>query len=524
MILRCLFVFFLTTTIAWGQDRTALIIAQSDYGDHRHAQAEASARSVEVALAHVGFRVSRFDNLDSKALQKSIDDYASSVPTGGLSIVYFVGFAGQYQSYQSKNEWWTYLQGAGKPQDTNRLDRQGLSLADVLKVLKEKQGARETLVVLDCCSTNPFQGSTHPAGLAPVPSEWLDPGMLLVTGAPAGTWSTAPHEGKTTPLGEAVAKECSAGHKLVELADAVEKSLNMKDRVAGGLVQGEPSVRPRTLASTRKFATSDEPPENPSPGEEWINGAGMVFCWCPAGSFVMGDDTASLPDLADNQPVEVTLSRGFWMGKYEVTQREYKRLRNRDCRDPLTAHPNAPFHNINASGAADFCKTLTEQERKSGRLSGNWTYALPTEAEWEYACRAGSSTPFAFGPDFSQLAEFGNVADASLSRDDSSIQYANTDLDDGIGGAMAIVGSYRPNAWGLHDMHGNVAEWCQDRYQSQLPGGVDPMVDIKSDYHVIRGGAWCSMPHYCASGFRNEARSNDTRNYIGFRVLLKEVR
>jgi len=168
-------------------------------------------------------------------------------------------------------------------------------------------------------------------------------------------------------------------------------------------------------------------------------------------------------------------------------------------------------------------KMIAGVEEKAGRIPSGWEYRLPTEAEWEYACRAGSTSKYSFGDSKSDLDRFANYADASLHRFDDSFYYCDLSGDDGVGKRPAAIGSYEPNAWGIHDMHGNVSELCRDGYESTLPGGTDPKADGRKGTIVHRGGAWCSTPEYCLAGFRHftvNSHNNGHVSHIGLRMVL----
>jgi formylglycine-generating enzyme required for sulfatase activity len=278
-----------------------------------------------------------------------------------------------------------------------------------------------------------------------------------------------------------------------------------------------------------EFIVSDQPREGSRAGQHWVNGLGMVFCWCPPGKFTMGLAESDSDATQDAEQVEVTLTKGFWIAKYECTQKEYYRIRQRGpLLDTAFIHRNAPLTNL-ADGSL-VVRTLNEAERKAGRLPAGWEYALPTEAQWEYACRAGSQGRYCFGDSESQLPRYANFADKSLYETSGTFYYASTNVDDSIGAHPTVVGNYLPNAWGLHDVHGNVSEWCRDYYNPKLPGGVDPFSAKQSDGHDIRslrGGAWCSTPQYCQAGFRNPKKHGvHSPNYpfAGVRVVLKQVK
>ena len=247
------------------------------------------------------------------------------------------------------------------------------------------------------------------------------------------------------------------------------------------------------------------------PGDE-RQAAGVKLCWCPPGRFTMG----SPPDEPERRPgedqVQVHLTRGFWIGKYEVTQGDWKRVVG-ELPGKLTAElpegNDLPVGNVNFSQTEEFCRKLTEMARKAGELPEGWEFRLPTEAQWEYACRAGTTTATAFGN--------------SLSRSQANFQGKpyNFGADDGPSlGKAARVGSYPANAWGIHDMHGNTFEWCRDWYHAKLPGGDD--LDLSSTparSRVRRGGAWTDDGWPCRSAFRLRFEPERGYDHIGFRVV-----
>lgn len=225
-------------------------------------------------------------------------------------------------------------------------------------------------------------------------------------------------------------------------------------------------------------------------GEERVV-VGVKLCWCPPGTFTMGSPRTEPERRPGESQVQVTITKGFWAGKFEVTQRDWKRIVGKlpgELTKELPEGDNLPVGNVNFAEAEQFCAKLTELGRQSGELPEDWEFRLPTEAQWEYACRAGTTTATSFGDRLSsRQANFkgkpynGAEEGPSLSR-------------------AASVGSYPANAWGLHDMHGNTFEWCRDWYHIRLPGGNDPdlrdamRTATKSEHgdisRVRRGGCW----------------------------------
>jgi formylglycine-generating enzyme required for sulfatase activity len=212
----------------------------------------------------------------------------------------------------------------------------------------------------------------------------------------------------------------------------------------------------------------------------------------------------------DESQVDVVFTDGFWLSKYEITQLQWRTLM-RDAPWFVDASvkrgSDYPATNIDFRSALNFCDKFTQQEHDAGRLPSEWEFRLPTEAQWEYACRAGSITAYAFGNDESKLADYAWC-------------YANTIS---VGERFAHeVGKKLPNAWGLHDMHGNVWEWCLDVHQEKLPGGIDPLVTHPAllANRVKRGGWWAARGFVCRSACRAFDAPATRSDELGFRLAL----
>jgi formylglycine-generating enzyme required for sulfatase activity len=243
------------------------------------------------------------------------------------------------------------------------------------------------------------------------------------------------------------------------------------------------------------------------------NGLNMALLWCPAGEFTTEGNKASVK----GDRVSVVLTRGFWLGKYEVTQAEWKQVMTTEpWTDPANLElvqvdgdeapqvgEKFPVTFVNWDDAQAFCRKLSERERAAGRLPAGWEYTLPTDAQWEYACRAGTDGRFSFGGDGSRLADYAWFA---ATRED----YAHP------------VGLKKPNPWGFRDLHGNVAEWCRDWYDETTRGGRDPEGTRRNQYRcrVTRGGSWSDGAQFCESAFRSGGPDETRATTIGFRVAL----
>jgi len=273
--------------------------------------------------------------------------------------------------------------------------------------------------------------------------------------------------------------------------------------VLGDLV---PLINPHRAVETRpRTNRGDEPTARRlTAGELMTNTIGMELVWIAPGKFTMGSSTLEQDHYKEEGPqTEVTLTKGYWLAKYEVTQAEYEAV--------IGSNPSKwkgqrlPVEQVSWTEAVEFCRKLTEKERVTGRLPAGYEYRLPTEAQWEYACRAGTRTRFGFGDSDEQL---GN--------------YAWYDANSGK--ATHPVGQKQSNAWGLHDMHGNVWEWCVD-WLGDYPGGhvIDPAGATSGSVRVERGGSWYHMPKFNRSAYRGRSGPASARASLGFRAALAPV-
>ncbi len=226
--------------------------------------------------------------------------------------------------------------------------------------------------------------------------------------------------------------------------------------------------------------------------------------WIQPGTFTMGSPANEPGRFSGEGPqTRVTISQGFWMGKHEVKQSEYLAVMGVNP-SLFTGELNRPVEQVSWYNATNYCGKLTTWERSAGRLSAGYVYRLPTEAEWEYACRAATSTRFSFGDDLgnANLVNYGWYSDNSA-------------------GQTHSVGQKLPNPWGLYDMHGNLWEWCEDWFGS-YPGGTatDPRGPSTGVRRIIRGGSWNHIAIFCRSAERADFWLDQGHLDIGFRVVL----
>jgi formylglycine-generating enzyme required for sulfatase activity len=220
------------------------------------------------------------------------------------------------------------------------------------------------------------------------------------------------------------------------------------------------------------------------------NSIGVEFVLIRAGEFQMGAPDGD----KDEQPVHtVRISKPFYLGKYEVTQAQWQAVMGGNP-SRFTGDPARPVENVSWEDVQEFMRRLNTKE-------SGVTYRLPTEAEWEYAARAGTTTAYGFGNDKGQLSQYAWYGDTS-------------------GSQTHPVGKLKPNAWGLYDMHGNVWEWVQDWYGPYTADtAVDPAGPSSGSFRVDRGGSWGGDAGYCRSAARRYWPPGGRGDFLGFRLL-----
>ena len=274
-------------------------------------------------------------------------------------------------------------------------------------------------------------------------------------------------------------------------------------------VPSSPETKPMDPLTKTSTAPKSTARPDPSPTRERArkktstnavaNSIGMKLRLIPAGEFMMGSLGTESDRYDEETQHRVSITKPFYLGVTEVTQEQYQKVMGTNPSEFKGAQN--PVETVNWVDAVEFCRKLSlmSAEKTAGHV-----YRLPTESEWEYACRAGTTTAYSFGDDASRLSDYGWFGGNS---------------------GTHPVGEKKPNAWGLYDMHGNVYEWCQDWFGPYRSGlATDPTGATSGSYRVIRGGSWYSFARNCRSADRGRYTPGYRSHYLGFRVLRSSIK
>ena len=270
---------------------------------------------------------------------------------------------------------------------------------------------------------------------------------------------------------------------------------------------------------------------SPIPSENFvIESIGARMIWVEPGTFLMGSPESETGRYSEETQHSVTLTKGYWLGQTEVTQAQWATVMG-TIPIYFSGSGQFPVEQVSWEDCQKFCRRLTESERQAGRLSDSMRYTLPTEAQWEYACRAGTTGMSWLGdydilglynaPALGQIAWYGGNSAFKFDGGWDSSEWPEKEINHSRAGTQVVAGK-PANPWGFHDMLGNVWEWCSDGYGDYPNGAVtDPVGPSLGLLRVRRGGSWYDVAVYCRSAARGRITQTGRHGYIGFRLSLQ---
>lgn len=482
--------------------RTALVIGNGAYSDAMLKNPPNDAADMAAALRSLGFEVMSYTDLDQAAMKRAIRDFGAKLRSkGGTGLFYYAGHGVQVKGIN-------YLIPVRSSVNTE--EEVEYEAVEAGLVLAQMESARNdiNIVILDACRNNPFARSYRSS----------DKGLASIN-APSGTliaYSTAPGSVASDGTGrngiytqELLKKMRTPGLGIEEVFKQVRISVRAataekqtpweSSSLTGEFYFAGQTDGPGGQKQVQTPPRQDEPPMTYRGIE---NSVGMLLRQIPAGEFVMGS-----PDSRETSPTRTVQIREFWLSAHEITIAQWKKVMGSLPAEllatsaSLRSDDDQPVIFVSWNDASAFVDKLNSMDK-------NWTYRLPTEAEWEYAARAGSVTSYSVG--------------STLTED-----LANFDPTGGVNAAASTrrVGSYAPNRFGLFDMHGNVAEWVQDIYSGNYSGlpsdGSANLTAGNRARRVFRGGAWNEDAPALQSHVRRSGGPVFRDARVGFRVAAQ---
>lgn len=519
------------------EKRIALVIGNGAYSSAPLRNPINDARAMAGTLKNLSFDVILRENLDQKDMKREIQAFGEKIQKGGVGLFYFAGHGVQVNGHN-------YLIPVGASiEHEKQVEYEAVDMGSVLSEMDYAHN-RLNIVILDACRDNPFARSFRSTsqGLASInaPS-----GTLIAFATAPGSVANDGAGDNGVYTGELIKAMMQSGLKIEDVFKQVRSAVREGTRGKqipweSSSMEGDfffrgpaPSQAPvQTAAPTQPAApvgqlAAVQPADAVSRGEKPLKSlktwkepvTGLEFVWVPGGCYLMGSPQREKPRGEDEGPVHEVCVDGFWMSRTEVTNGQFRKFHKEHDSRSYSGHSlngdSQPAVFVTWLDANNFAQWLT------GQNGGQYNFRLPSEAEWEYACRAGSDAPRYWGEDSSKACVHENVGDLTLQKQfklDSVHE-----CDDGYA-ATAPVGAFQANPAGLYDMLGNVSEWCSDVYS------VDAYVrhersnpqftnESMGQSRVIRGGAWHSGPDATRCAVRGSGLPEGMNDDLGFRIV-----
>jgi len=519
--------------------RTALVIGNAGYASGALRNPINDARAMAKALGDLSFEVTLKENLDQKQMKREIQAFGEKLQKGGVGLFYYAGHGIQVNGHN-------YLLPVGAAiEHEKQVEYEAVDMGAVLSEMDYAHN-RLNIVIMDACRDNPFARSFRSIsqGLASVDAPT---GTLVAYATAPGSVANDGQGDNGVYTGELIRAMVQPGLKIEDVFKQVRSAV--REATGGRQVPWESSslegdfyfiypppqspvqtasIPPKvTPQGASERSATGQAEESTSRGEKPIKSiktwkepvTGLVFVWVPGGCFLMGSPQSEQNRSEDEGPVHEVCIDGFWMSKTVVTNAQFRQFYKDHDSTNYSGHSlngeSQPAVFVSWHDANNFTQWLT------GQNGGQYNFRLPTEAEWEYACRAGSDSSRYWGEDSSRACIYENIADYTAEKQ-LGIKSPH-ECDDGYA-ATAPVGTFQPNAFGLHDMLGNVLEWCSDVY------GVDSYVrhdrnnpqntdESMGQSRVIRGGCWHGSASSTRCAIRRSGLPDGMDNDLGFRVV-----
>jgi formylglycine-generating enzyme required for sulfatase activity len=520
--------------------RTALVIGNAAYASGPLRNPINDARAMSKALESLSFEVTLKENLDQKEMKREIQAFGERLQKGGVGLFYYAGHGIQVNGHN-------YLLPVGAAiEHEKQVEYEAVDMGAVLGEMDFAHN-RMNIVIIDACRDNPFARSFRSAsqGLASVDAPT---GTLIAYATAPGSVANDGQGENGIYTGELVRAMVQPGLKIEDVFKQVrsavrEATTGKQTPWESSSLEGDfyflaqpsrPAARTASIAPPQPVLSSSPERAAPGPSEEaasrgeksvksikaWKEPVtGLAFVWIQGGCFLMGSPKNEKGRSEDEGPVHEVCVDGFWMSKTVVTNGQFRQFqKDHDSRDYAGHSLNGdsqPAVFVSWRDANNFSQWLT------GQNGGQYHFRLPTEAEFEYACRSGSEASRYWGEDTTRACIYENVADYTAEKQ-LSLKSVH-ECDDGYA-ATAPVGSFQPNAFGLYDMLGNVFQWCLDVY------GVDSYVrhdrnnpqnadESMGQSRVIRGGCWHGAENSTRCAVRRSGLPDSMNDDLGFRIV-----